>query len=142
MVILWIFSLLSAGHALLMKRDPRAALGWIVTCLAIPGVGALLYWLLGVNLIRTRAREMLVCLTSSCSYRVALTVSAQSAWNAQAHAPSVTSEPAIRSCCGSIGPSTSGRFYGSDPPDDDTFWTPPKATDDGATEQSTPGGAP
>ena len=55
---LWIVSLLSAGHALLTKRDPRAALGWIVTCLALPGAGALLYWLLGVNRIRTRAREL------------------------------------------------------------------------------------
>ncbi len=55
---LWIFSLLSAGHALLTKRDPRASVGWIVTCLAIPGVGALIYWVLGVNRIRTRSREI------------------------------------------------------------------------------------
>jgi len=54
----WFCSLLSAGHALLTKRDPRAALGWIVTCLALPGLGALFYWLLGVNRIRTRAREL------------------------------------------------------------------------------------
>ncbi len=56
--ILWSISLFSAGHALLSKRDPRAALGWIVTCLALPGLGALFYWLLGVNRIRTRAREL------------------------------------------------------------------------------------
>lgn len=58
LAILWGFSLFSAGHALLTKRDPRAALGWIVTCLAIPGLGALFYWLLGVNRIRSRAREL------------------------------------------------------------------------------------
>ena len=58
LVLLWIFSILSAGHALLSKRDPRASLGWIVTCLAIPGVGAILYWLLGVNRIRSKAREL------------------------------------------------------------------------------------
>ncbi|SEA72017.1 cardiolipin synthetase 2 [Desulfuromusa kysingii] len=58
LAILWIFSLLTAGHALLTKRDPRAAVGWIITCLAIPGIGALLYWLLGVNRIRTRSREL------------------------------------------------------------------------------------
>jgi cardiolipin synthase len=58
LVILWSASLLSAGHALLTKRDPRAALGWIVTCLALPGFGALCYWLLGVNRIRTLAREL------------------------------------------------------------------------------------
>lgn len=58
LAILWIFSFLSAGHALLTKRDPRASLGWIVTCLAIPGIGAFFYWILGVNRIRTRAREL------------------------------------------------------------------------------------
>lgn len=58
LAILWLFSLLSAGHALLSKRDPRAALGWIVTCLALPGLGALFYWMFGVNRIRTRAREL------------------------------------------------------------------------------------
>mgnify|MGYP001199984514 CR=1 FL=1 len=58
LAIIWGLSLLSAGHALLTKRDPRAALGWIVTCLALPGLGALAYWLFGVNRIRTRAREL------------------------------------------------------------------------------------
>ncbi|HEY5674715.1 MAG TPA: cardiolipin synthase [Malonomonas sp.] len=58
LAFLWLCSLFSAGHALLTKRDPRAGLGWIVTCLALPGVGALLYWLLGVNRIRNRAREL------------------------------------------------------------------------------------
>ena len=56
--IVWIGSLLSAGHAMLTKRDPRAAVGWIVTCLALPGIGALIYWLLGVNRIRVRSREI------------------------------------------------------------------------------------
>ena len=53
--ILYSAAILSAGHALLYKRDPRSALGWIVVCLALPG-GFCLYWLLGVNRIRTRAR--------------------------------------------------------------------------------------
>ena len=56
--ILWICSFLTAGHAMLSKRDPRAAVGWIITCMAIPGIGALLYWLLGVNRIRTKAQEL------------------------------------------------------------------------------------
>jgi len=58
LAIFWGISIFSAGHALLTKRDPRAALGWIVTCLALPGFGALCYWLLGVNRIRTKAREL------------------------------------------------------------------------------------
>ncbi len=59
--VLWIFvvalSVLTAGHALLHKRDPRAALGWIVLCLVLPGIGAVFYWILGVNRIKTRARS-------------------------------------------------------------------------------------
>ncbi len=47
----------SATHALLNKRDPRSQLGWLVICLLIPGLGALSYWMLGVNRIRTRARK-------------------------------------------------------------------------------------
>jgi hypothetical protein len=50
------YGVLTALHALLYKRDTGAALGWIVTALALPGIGPLLYWLLGVNRIRTRGR--------------------------------------------------------------------------------------
>lgn len=57
-LILTIFTIISAGHALLSKRDPRAALIWILLCLTLPGVGAALYWLLGINRIRTRARVL------------------------------------------------------------------------------------
>jgi cardiolipin synthase len=49
---------LSALHALLWKRDPRAALGWIMACLILPGLGPMLYWLLGVNRLRTRGQKM------------------------------------------------------------------------------------
>ncbi|HLG21883.1 MAG TPA: phospholipase D-like domain-containing protein [Candidatus Manganitrophaceae bacterium] len=55
--LLILIGLFSAGHALLYKRDPRAALGWVALCLLFPGVGALLYWAFGVNRIRTRARS-------------------------------------------------------------------------------------
>jgi cardiolipin synthase len=52
-------SLLSAGHALLQKRDPRSALGWIVACLTLPFFGPLLYWSMGVNRISRKARQWL-----------------------------------------------------------------------------------
>jgi len=55
--IFLVVAVLSAGHALLNKEDPRAALGWIAVCFALPVVGPLLYWLIGVNRIRTRARS-------------------------------------------------------------------------------------
>jgi len=48
----------SAGHALLYKRDPRAALGWIAVSLAYPIIGPLLYYLFGINRLRTRAHQM------------------------------------------------------------------------------------
>jgi len=50
-------SLLAASHALLMKRDPRSALGWIVVSLWFPLIGPLLYWLMGINRITRTARR-------------------------------------------------------------------------------------
>jgi cardiolipin synthase len=55
-ILLALTGLLSAGHAFLYKRDPKSAWGWVVVCLMFPGGGAALYWLMGVNRIRTRAR--------------------------------------------------------------------------------------
>lgn len=51
-------ALLAAGHALLSKRDPRAALGWVAACLFFPAIGPLFYYLFGINRIRTRARRL------------------------------------------------------------------------------------
>jgi cardiolipin synthase len=52
-------SLISACHALLFKRDPRAALGWIVACITLPIIGPLLYWIAGINRIQLKARQWL-----------------------------------------------------------------------------------
>lgn len=51
-------AMISAGHALLYKRDPRAALGWIAVCIAYPLIGPLLYYLFGINRLRTRAHQL------------------------------------------------------------------------------------
>ncbi len=48
----------AAGHALLNKRDPRAALGWISVSLAVPLMGPLLYFFFGINRIRVRAQTL------------------------------------------------------------------------------------
>lgn len=48
--------LTAAAHALLYKRRPQAALGWIAVSLMIPFVGALLYYLFGINRVEARAR--------------------------------------------------------------------------------------
>ena len=55
----FVLALVSACHALLFKRDPRAALGWIVTCLTLPVIGPFLYWCAGINRINLRARHWL-----------------------------------------------------------------------------------
>ena len=53
-----VITLTAAWHALLYKRDPKASLGWIVVILIFPVAGYFLYFLLGVNRIRTRARKL------------------------------------------------------------------------------------
>lgn len=43
---------------MLHKRDPRSTFGWIMVCITIPGVGPLIYWVFGLNRIRTRKWHM------------------------------------------------------------------------------------
>jgi cardiolipin synthase A/B len=54
---LTLLATLSAGHALINKRDPRSALGWILTCITVPLIGPLFYWGMGVNRIYSRAKR-------------------------------------------------------------------------------------
>ena len=51
---------LASGHALLHKRDHRAATIWIGVVWALPGLGPLLYLALGVNRIRRHAIKLAV----------------------------------------------------------------------------------
>jgi cardiolipin synthase len=46
-------------HALLYKRRPQSAFGWIAVCFTLPLLGALLYYLFGINRVKTRARKLL-----------------------------------------------------------------------------------
>ncbi|MFU8876987.1 MAG: phospholipase D-like domain-containing protein, partial [Wenzhouxiangellaceae bacterium] len=48
----------AAIHALIYKRDSRAAFGWITLCVLLPIAGPVLYALLGVNRIQRRARRL------------------------------------------------------------------------------------
>lgn len=50
--------LLASAHVVLTKRDNRAALGWIGVIWLTPIVGAILYYLFGVNRIRRKARKL------------------------------------------------------------------------------------
>lgn len=49
---------LAAVHAMLYKRDPRAALGWVSVSLLFPFIGPLLYYMFGINRIQTQARKL------------------------------------------------------------------------------------
>jgi cardiolipin synthase len=53
-----ILSCLAAVHALLYKRNSSSALGWVAVCLVFPPTGALLYFLFGINRVRTRAKKL------------------------------------------------------------------------------------
>ncbi|MHB8765797.1 MAG: phospholipase D-like domain-containing protein, partial [Deferrisomatales bacterium] len=48
----------ATGHAVLRKRDTRAAIGWAGVIWLTPVLGALLYVWLGINRIERRAREL------------------------------------------------------------------------------------
>ena len=62
-IVLWVLvavlavasSFGAAGHAILWKRDPRSALGWVGLSLTLPFLGPLFYWLLGVNRVERKA---------------------------------------------------------------------------------------
>jgi cardiolipin synthase len=49
---------IAAVHALISKRDSRAAFGWIGLCFLLPVAGPLIYLVFGVNRIRRRARRL------------------------------------------------------------------------------------
>jgi cardiolipin synthase len=53
-----LFSLLATGHAVLSKRDTRAAIGWVGVIWLAPLLGVLLYVWLGINRIERRARSL------------------------------------------------------------------------------------
>ncbi|NKF20729.1 phospholipase D-like domain-containing protein [Solimonas marina] len=58
LLTLWpLVAIFTAGHALLTKRDARAAWGWIAVCWLFPLAGPGLYYIFGINRVRTRARR-------------------------------------------------------------------------------------
>jgi cardiolipin synthase len=53
-----VLALVASGHAVLSKRDTRAAIGWVGLIWLAPFVGVLLYIWLGINRIERRARSL------------------------------------------------------------------------------------
>jgi cardiolipin synthase A/B len=54
-VVALVVELLAAGHAVLYKRDSRATIGWVGLILLTPLLGAVLYWMFGINRIHRKA---------------------------------------------------------------------------------------
>ena len=52
-------SLFAAGHALLNKRHAPASLGWVYVCLLLPGFGAAIYFLFGINRITAKVGKLI-----------------------------------------------------------------------------------
>lgn len=53
--IVFAISVVASAHVILRKRDVRAATGWVGLIWLVPGLGALLYAMLGTNRIQRRA---------------------------------------------------------------------------------------
>ena len=49
-----VVSMIATGHAVLYKRDSRAAVAWVGVIWLVPFLGSLLYVLLGINRIRRK----------------------------------------------------------------------------------------
>src|SRR5437867_2745898 len=53
--VLLALSLITTGHAILYKREPRASVSWAGVILLVPVAGAILYFLFGINRIHRKA---------------------------------------------------------------------------------------
>lgn len=56
--LLSLLAILTSAHALMYKRDPKGAFGWIAVCLLLPLGGPLLYLLFGLNRSRGKASRL------------------------------------------------------------------------------------
>jgi cardiolipin synthase len=57
--LLWVACALAAGtHAILRRRDPRAALWWVGVAFVVPFLGAAAYYFVGINRIQRKASRM------------------------------------------------------------------------------------
>lgn len=57
-VLVFVVDVVASLHVVLRKRDVRAAISWVGLIWLVPGVGVLLYALLGLNRIRRQGMEL------------------------------------------------------------------------------------
>jgi len=58
-VLMTLIGIVTAGHALINKRDPKGAFGWITVCIVFPFIGPLFYFVFGINRVQRRAKKLL-----------------------------------------------------------------------------------
>jgi cardiolipin synthase len=56
--VVTVITIIASGHAILYKRDIRAAIGWVFIIWFLPVFGAVLYIVFGINRIRRKARAI------------------------------------------------------------------------------------
>jgi cardiolipin synthase A/B len=56
--VIFVAAVVASGHAVIYKREPRAAALWVVVIWLLPAAGPVLYLLLGVNRVRRHAVAM------------------------------------------------------------------------------------
>lgn len=54
-----VISLIAAGHVILTKRDPRAALGWAAVLVFLPIAGLITYLIFGIGRAHSRAEKIM-----------------------------------------------------------------------------------
>ena len=59
-ITLILLAIYASIHALIYKKDPRAAFGWIAVCLIFPFFGPLLYFIFGINRVHARAQKFTI----------------------------------------------------------------------------------
>ncbi len=56
-IVIYALGIIAGLHALMTKKDPRAAFGWLLLCLLFPSIGIILYVIFGLNRIRPINRK-------------------------------------------------------------------------------------
>jgi cardiolipin synthase len=73
--LLLLVELIAAGsaliHVILRKNDPRAAGYWVALIILVPLLGALLYWMLGINIIRRSGKRYRAVIAQSSAEALA-----------------------------------------------------------------------
>ncbi len=71
----FIVAIYAATHALIYKKDSRAAFGWIAVCIFLHLFGPLLYFIFGINRVHKRARVLAAPFLDEASHQQNSTIS-------------------------------------------------------------------